>query len=121
MQSQHQLSQNKAIYSHARNHLEGVHSLQNRVANIGDKILELDAYQKAVMVARLSFMTAGIHMGSVLDIANSLKVKLEALIGDIERLSSGVKTEAEMSMIELLKANALNVGLLKFLVSLFIN
>jgi hypothetical protein len=104
----------KATYSHN-------HNLDNRLANVNDKILELEAYQKSGMVARLSFMSAGLHMGSVLDIANSSKVKLETLIRDVDGFSSRVKAEGKMSMIELLRVKSSNVSSSKFLLYLCIN
>jgi len=111
----------KVAHSRNHNHLAGVHNLDNRLANINDKTLELGAYQKSGMAARLSFMSAGIHTGSVWDIAKSLKVKLQALIRDVNLFSSDVKAEAEMSMIELLRVKPSNVSLVKFLVYLFSN
>lgn len=111
----------KVTYSHNHNHLESVHNLDNRLANVNDKILELEAYQKSGMVARLSFMSAGLHMGSVLNIANSLKVKLETLIRDVDGFSSRVKAEGKMSMIELLRVKSSNVSSSKFLAYLCIN
>ena len=64
---------NKATYSHSRNHFEVIHKFENRVANIGDTVLELTAYQKAGMVVRLRFIATGIHMGSVVEIANKVE------------------------------------------------
>jgi hypothetical protein len=97
---------NKATYSHNHNHLEVIHKYENRVANIGDTVLELAAYQKAGMVVRLQFITAGIHMGSIVEIANKLKVKLDELIKEVNGFNSEAEAQAEMSMIELLRVKS---------------
>jgi hypothetical protein len=79
----------KVTYSGNHSYLESLHNLDNCLVSINDKILELGAYQKSGMAARLSFMSVGIHRGAVMDIADLLTVNLQVLIRYVDSSSSG--------------------------------